>query len=124
MSEQANEELLSLYIKLYFDEDVSVDIVNNLRTRGFDVACARDVGMLHRDDDAQLAFAVSQGRALVTHNRHDFEKRHAQYLEAGRTHCGIIIAKRRSRPAHIVSRLLDLLNQVTAEEMANQLRYI
>ncbi|MDH7486266.1 MAG: DUF5615 family PIN-like protein [Anaerolineae bacterium] len=124
MAEQANENSLSLYLKLYFDEDVSIDIVNNLRTRGFDVICARDVGMLHRDDDAQLAFAVSQGRALVTHNRHDFEMRHAQYSEARRTHCGIIIARRRPRPSHVVSRLLDLLNRVAAGEMINQLRYV
>jgi len=124
MTERANEELLSLYIRLYLDEDVSVDIVNNMRTRGFDVICARDIGMLRKDDDAQLAFAVSQGRALVTHNRHDFEVRHTRYLEAGQTHCGIIIARRRPRPAHVVSRLLDLLNQVTADEMINQLRYV
>ena len=41
--------------------------------RGFDVLSARDAGQLHLDDDEQLAFAVAQGRALVTHNRHDFE---------------------------------------------------
>jgi hypothetical protein len=61
MSRQANEELRPLFIKFYFDEDVSIGIVNNLRNQGFDVLCARDVAMLERDDDAQLEFAISQG---------------------------------------------------------------
>ena len=37
MSEKADPELRSLYIPLYFDEDVSLAIVRNLQQRGFDV---------------------------------------------------------------------------------------
>jgi len=75
MTDRAYRDLQALYVRLYFDEDVSRDIVENLRQRGFDVLSAREVGQLHLDDDEQLAFAVAQGRALVTHNRHDFELR-------------------------------------------------
>jgi hypothetical protein len=124
MSQRTEEEIGSLFIKFYFDEDVSVGIVNNLRNRGFDVLCARDVAMLGRDDDAQLKLAVSQGRAFVTHNRHDFEVRHHRYLDEGARHHGIVIAKRRSRDEITVARLLDLLNSVTADEMQMQLRYV
>lgn len=76
MSEHAHPELLVLYVRLYFDEDVSAGIVHNLRQRGFDVLSARDADRLHLDDEAQLAFAVSQKRALFTHNRYDFEQLH------------------------------------------------
>ncbi len=124
MSERADGDLLPLYLRLYFDEDVAADIVDNLRARGFNVRCAREASMLHRSDDDQLTIAVSQGRVLVTHNRHDFETRHKRYLETGQAHYGIIIARRRPRPEHVVSRLLDLLNRVTVDEMMNQLRYI
>ena len=31
MTERAEQDLLLLYIRLYFDEDVSADIVRNLR---------------------------------------------------------------------------------------------
>ena len=124
MTERADPELLALYVQLYFDEDVSADIVANLRQRGLDVLCARDVELLQRDDDTQLAFAVSQGRVFVTHNRNDFEMRHRQYLSSGQEHFGIIIARRRFRPEHVVSRLLDILNQTMVDEMVNQLRYI
>lgn len=62
-------------------------------------------------------------RAVVTHNRVDFEKPHAKFLESGMTHYGMIIAKRR-KDADVVAKLLALLDTVTAEEMQNQLSYI
>ncbi len=124
MTERADPDLFALYVRLYFDEDVSVGVVNNLRQRGFDVLSARDARHLHLDDDAQLAFAVAERRALVTHNRHDFEQRHGRYLAEGQTHHGMIIARRRASDAAVVARLLALLDSVTADEMINQLRYI
>ena len=124
MSEKADQDLQSLYIRLYFDEDVSAEVVENLRQRGFDVLCARDASLLSRDDDAQLAFAISQGRTLVTHNRHDFEVRRQRYVESGPGHFGIIIAKRRPRSAHVVRKLLTLLDRMTSEEIKDQLQYI
>lgn len=124
MTERAEKDLLPLYVRLYFDEDVSVDIVRNLRQRGFDALSTQEARRLQLDDDAQLAFAVQEQRALVTHNRRDFELRHERTLAEGKTHFGIIIARRRASDAAVVSRLLGLLNSVTAEDVVNQLRYI
>ncbi|MCA1900388.1 MAG: DUF5615 family PIN-like protein [Chloroflexi bacterium] len=123
MTKDAPEEFSSLYIHLYFDEDVSAGIVENLRTRGFDVLSARDAGTLGKSDDEQMLYAVSLRRAIVTHNRVDFEKQHRRFLEEGMKHYGVIIAKRR-RDAEVVAKLLALLDTVAAEEMQNQLRYI
>ena len=123
MTENNEGEFSSLYIHLYFDEDVSVGIVENLRTRGFDVLSARDADALGKSDDEQMLYAVSEHRAVVTHNRVDFEKQHAKFLESGMSHHGVIIAKRR-KDAEIVNKLLALLDEVSAEEMKNQLRYI
>lgn len=113
----------SLYIHLYFDEDVSLGIVENLRTRGFDVLSARDAGALGRSDDDQMLYAISQRRAVVTHNRADFERQHEKFIEQGLKHYGVIVAKRR-KDAEVAAKLLALLDQVTAEEMEDQLRYI
>lgn len=124
MTELVNRELSELYLRLYFDEDVASGVVENLRQRGFDVLSARDADRLHLDDDAQLAFAISEQRALVTHNRCDFELWHTRYISEGREHYGIIIAKRRPSDSVVVARLLTLLNSVTADEMINQLRYV
>ena len=123
MTESDKAEYSSLYIHLYFDEDVSAGIVENLRTRGFDVLSARDADALGKSDDEQMLYAVSLRRAVVTHNRVDFEKQHAKFLESGMTHYGMIIAKRR-KDADVVSKILALLDAITAEEMQNQLRYI
>jgi len=68
--------------------------------------------------------AISQRRAIVTHNRVHFEDQHRKFLEAGRKHYGIIIAKRRPKDTEVVAKLLALLNALTAEEIENQLRYV
>jgi predicted nuclease of predicted toxin-antitoxin system len=61
----------SLFIRLYLDEDVNVLVADLLRARGFDVITARDAEQLSITDVAQFAYAVNQGRTLVTHNRID-----------------------------------------------------
>ncbi|MBD2091386.1 DUF5615 family PIN-like protein [Microcoleus sp. FACHB-1515] len=112
-----------LFIRLYLDEDVNILIADLLRARGFDVVTARDAGQLHAADTEQLAYAVSQARTLVTHNRTDFEELVQSYFDSEQMHYGVIFAVRRS-PQEIAQRLLIILNQVTSDEMQNQVRYI
>ena len=113
----------NLLICLYFDEDVNVLVAELLRVRGFDVTTARDEGQLRASDAEQLAYAVSQERTLITHNRIDFEELVQSYFDSGQMHYGVIFAVRRS-PQEIARRLMVILNQVTSEEMQNQVRYI
>jgi Domain of unknown function (DUF5615) len=112
-----------LFIELYLDEDVSVLVAHLVCARGFVAKTAHDEGLLGRSDAEQLAYAVSRQMTLLTHNRADFEALARVYLANGQTHHGIIIAVRRT-PHEITQRLLAILNQVTADEMENQLRYI
>lgn len=113
----------NLFIRLYLDEDVHVLVADLLQARGFDAVTARDAEKLKVSDEEQLAYAVSQRRALVTHNRTDFESLVQDYFAAESMHYGVIYAVRRS-PHDIAKRLLAILNHVTAEEMQNQVRYI
>lgn len=113
----------SVFICLYLDEDVNVLVADLLQARGYDVITARDAGQLHATDAEQLAYAVSQARTLVTHNRTDFEELVQTYFNLGHLHNGVIFAVRRS-PQEIAQRLLAILNQVTSDEMQNQVRYI
>lgn len=124
MTDRADPELLALYLPLFFDEDVSAIVVQHLRQRGFDVLSVREAHRLHLNDSSQLAFAVSQKRTIVTHNRNDFEELHKQYLAEQQQHFGIIILKRRPNDALMVQKLLIMLNQTTMDEMINQLRYL
>jgi len=112
-----------LFIELYLDEDVDVLIAQLMRARGFVVVTTQEAGQLGNNDAEQLAYAVSQHKTLLTHNRVDFEALAQTYLTAGQPHDGIIVAVRRP-PRAIAQRLLRLLNAVTAEEMHNHVRYI
>ncbi|WP_129672704.1 DUF5615 family PIN-like protein [Candidatus Chloroploca sp. Khr17] len=114
---------MKLFIDLYTDEDVDVLVAEMLRGRGFDVATTREAGQLGRNDDDQLAYAVAQQRAFLTHNRTDFEMLAETYFQRGHQHYGIIIALRHP-PQEIVRRLLLVLDQMTADEFIDQLRYI
>jgi hypothetical protein len=60
---------------------------------------------------------------LLTHNRDDFLRLTQLYFEENKTHHGVIVAIRHP-PHEIVKRLILILNQVTADEMQNQVRYI
>lgn len=112
-----------LFVELYLDEDVHVLIAELVRSYGFEVTTARQQDKLGCDDDAQLAYAVQEGRAMLTHNRVDFERLAEVYFQAGKEHYGIIIAVRRS-PYEVARRVARILDKVTAEEMKNQLRYV
>jgi predicted nuclease of predicted toxin-antitoxin system len=118
-----NSFVNSLFIRLYLDEDVNVLVAELLQARGFDAITARDAEQLHATDAEQFAYAVSQGRTMITHNRTDFESLVQAYFDSGQMHYGVIFAVRRS-PQEIAQRLLIILNQVTSDEMQNQVRYI
>jgi uncharacterized protein with PIN domain len=112
-----------LFIALYLDEDVDVLVAELIRAYGFDVLTTRDAGLLGEDDEAQLAYAASEGRAMLTHNRADFERLAREYFASGKEHHGIIFAVRRP-PQEMLRRLLLILNHLTADELQNQVRYM
>ena len=113
----------ALFIELYLDEDVHVLVADLVRSYGFSALTARDADMLGCDDATQLAYAARHDKALLTHNRVDFEQLARAYIQQGTAHAGIIIAVRRS-PYAIGRRAARLLDHVTADEMRNQVRYI
>lgn len=112
-----------IFIDLYLDEDVNVLIADLVRARGFRVTTTQTVGQTGATDASQLDFATSQGKAILTHNRVHFEALAQRYFEEKKTHSGIIIAVRRP-PKDLSRRILILLDSMTADEIANQIRYI
>lgn len=56
---------------LLIDEDVRVLLAEILRQRGYDVVHVLEVGRGGKSDPEQLAYAVDQGRAILTHNIRD-----------------------------------------------------
>lgn len=114
----------SLFIRLYLDEDVSVFVAQLLHPHGFDVLTTREAQNLGYSDAAQLNFAASHRRTILTHNRCDFERLHEAALREQRDHAGILIANRRASDFELARRIMTVLNTFTAEEIANQILYL
>lgn len=115
--------MAGLFIELYLDEDVSVLVADLLRGRGFAVTTTRDEHRLGSSDESQLAYAADNGMTLLSHNRVDFETLAREYAQSDRPHGGIILSGRHS-PYELVRRLLLILDQVSADEMRDLIRYI
>ena len=55
-------------IRFHLDENVDPDVARALRRHGIDVTTSVEVGMLTTEDVAQLAYALEEGRVIVTHD--------------------------------------------------------
>ena len=68
--------------------------------------------------------AYAHGRALLTHNRRDFEILHRTTLDQQQAHAGIIVANRRPSDTDLARRVMRFLDLFTADEAKNQLFYL
>jgi hypothetical protein len=78
-------------LRFMLDEDISDRVAVGLRARGVDAVSVHEIGRDNQrlPDDVQLAYAVGQGRVLVTYNRGDFQLLDVRWREEGRLHAGI-----------------------------------
>lgn len=76
-------------IKLYTDEDFNNLAVKVLKEMGYDIKTSQEEGKARQwlDDETQLAYAISQGRAILTHNHKDFQKLHKENQHSGIISC-------------------------------------
>jgi hypothetical protein len=63
---------------LYADEDFDYLTVESLRRLGYDMVTVQEAGRRGGSDAQVLADATADGRAVLTHNRWDFERLHRQ----------------------------------------------
>lgn len=111
-------------IRLYLDEDAQrTSLVRALRARRIDVLTANEAGKIGISDAEQLAFAVSLGRTVFTFNRGDFARLHADFLQRGQDHAGIIVSDQLEISV-VIRRLLRLLDGRTAVDMRNWLEFL
>jgi predicted nuclease of predicted toxin-antitoxin system len=76
-------------VKLYADEQFPCPVAQRLTAKGFDVLTVQEAKKANQkiSDPEVLAFAISQGRAVITQNRRDFIALHNQ----SQAHAGIIV---------------------------------
>src|SRR5260221_14785641 len=94
-------------IRFHLDENCDPRIAAGLTLHGVDVTTAPEAGLLHASDDAQLAFALTQGRVVVTQDT-DF----LRIAATGRETAGIAFYPDQERSVGQVIRALLLLWEV------------
>jgi hypothetical protein len=110
--------------KAITDEMVSPRLADALRMRGYDVSSCHSEGRANRGiaDEAHLAFATVQGRAIYTFNGTDFRKIHHLWQSLGREHAGIIISEDPNRNfAEMIRRMQVHLTTVDAAAQWNRI---
>ncbi len=80
-------------IRLLLDEDVRPLLAEVLRERGCESRHVLELGRGGESDADQLAFAVHESRALLTHNIRDYLLLDRLYRTDRREHCGIILSE-------------------------------
>jgi predicted nuclease of predicted toxin-antitoxin system len=106
-------------IQFYLDEHVPRAVTEGLRRRGVDVLTAREAGMLQAKDEQHLAFALSEGRVIVTQDA-DFLRLHT----AGRPHAGIVYVPQQTAVGTIVRGLMLIYDILSPEAMTNHVEFL
>jgi len=110
-------------IKLYLDEDVSHTAAVVLRSRGYDVVSAHEVGMRGKSDEEQLCYAIENERTFLTFNARHFVPLTEALYEERREHFGIIISKQVSL-SEIIRLAVKMLNVCKVSDLKNSLIWL
>ena len=107
---------------LLLDEDVWTGLAAALQNEGYDVNFVSELGRKGISVADQLAYAVSNGRAIITHNVGDFIALAKLYFEQEYEHYGIIIAPHLEKGT-LLKRMLILLQSTTRANLMNSVRF-
>jgi predicted nuclease of predicted toxin-antitoxin system len=94
--------------RLFADEDFYYPVVEQLRALGHDVLTVQEAGQSGQGDVAILAFAVGQGRAVLTCNRRHFKRLHRQAAP----HHGIVVCTRDNDYPALAARIHQAITAV------------
>ena len=101
-------------MRIYLDDD-SVDpaVIRLLRRDGHDVQIPADAGRVGSSDQAHLAHAIRDARAILTRNADDFDDLQDLVVSAAQGHhCGILVVLFDNNPR----------NNMTAGDIARAVR--
>jgi hypothetical protein len=115
-----------MIIRLYLDEDtMDRELIRALRARGIDVESVFEADRMGYSDLEQLEYAAARGRVLYSSNIGDFYRLHWEYVEAKRSHSGIILVpQQRYSVGEQLRRILNLALSLPAEEMKDRLEFL
>src|SRR5262249_1802587 len=103
-------------IRFHLDESCDPAIALGLRRHGIDAATTHNAGLLRASDEEHVAYALAQGRVILTQDE-DFLGMSA----AGVPHAGMIYCHQQSRSiGEIIASLLLIWEVYEPEEMINR----
>lgn len=107
-------------IRFHLDEHVDPAVATGLRQRGIDATTTSGAGLEGVSDAAQLAFAMTERRVLVT-NDTDFLRLHSSRI----AHSGVVYYRQADRDVGDIIRWLTLMHEcLSADEMADKVEFI
>ncbi len=105
-------------MNLYLDENIPVVLCAALAPHGVTCLTTQQAGNLGLSDFQQLAFATTEGRALMTFNCKDFLPLVQQWHESNRTHAGLILSKELLIP-ELLRRFRQFLHRQQTDDLSN-----
>jgi predicted nuclease of predicted toxin-antitoxin system len=82
-------------VRLYIDDDsVNPSLIRLLRRDGHEIQIPADIGLAGSSDQAHLAHAIREQRAILTRNYRDFEDLHDLVVSAATGHHGGVLVVR------------------------------
>ena len=106
-------------MRFHLDESADGRIATGLRRRDRDCTTTTEANLLSSSDSQQLAYAVSEGRVLITRDT-DFVEMAIQ----GAEHPGIVVCKRQTHFGTIIKKLDGIASEMTAEEFQGTVWYL
>jgi len=120
MGSGGHGDMAGVGVKVYLDENVDIRVTDALLRRGYDAAHALHEGNRRIADEQHLYYATLHGRAVVTHNFADYARLHADFVQRGELHEGIILIPVRPL-SELLVRLSKHLDTYTPAEQHNNL---
>jgi predicted nuclease of predicted toxin-antitoxin system len=88
-------------VRLLLDENMSDRrLAGRLQSAGHDAILVLDVGLLSSTDARVLAWAIGQGRPVLTRDHEDFADLHDLVLASGGHHPGLLVVRFDNDPSH------------------------
>ena len=118
--------MISGSLPLFTDDHIEPRLARALSRRGFDVLSCQDAGQANQriSDEEQLAFATSQGRAILTFNFVDFIALDIRWKQAGRRHAGSMVSPEIRSLTELIRRVEHHILTVPPEQQEDTLLWL
>lgn len=113
-------------LRLLIDQDFNHHVLRGLTARipALDAVTARQAGLSNAPDPDLLAWAASEDRLLVTHDKKTMPDHAADRLARGECIAGVLIVPRRLRITEVIDDLEIIVECSEADDWEGVIKYL